>query len=145
MICSRYIIVNILYEGDNKYDDDAKTSGMSKLHEYTNRCIVCVNEEKQLGSRLSRRYYKWQVLHCDISVSCYTIFRFFIYTSLAWQTTWMFSQNVLTLDMLYIYIIPYVCWCDLKWLNSLYLQMYQIFDAVSEFPCLSVAILVCIV
>jgi len=60
MICSRYIIVNILYEGDNKYDDndDAKTNGMSELHECTSRCIVCVSEEKGLGSRLSRRYYK---------------------------------------------------------------------------------------
>jgi hypothetical protein len=42
--------VNILYEGDNEYDDDdAKTNGMSELHECTSRCIVCVNEEKGLG------------------------------------------------------------------------------------------------
>jgi hypothetical protein len=52
MICSRYIIVNILYEGDDKYDDDAKTIGMSELHECTSRCIVCVSEEKALGFRL---------------------------------------------------------------------------------------------
>jgi len=60
MICSRYIVVNILYEGDNKYDDDddAKTNGMSELHESTGRCIVCVSEEKGLGSGPSRRYYK---------------------------------------------------------------------------------------
>jgi len=63
VICSRYIIVNILYEGDNKYDDDdddddAKANGMSELHECTSRCIVYVSEEKGLGYSPSRRYYK---------------------------------------------------------------------------------------
>jgi hypothetical protein len=57
MIYSGYIIVNILYEGDIKYDD-AKTNGMSELHECTSRCIVCISEEKGLGFSPSRRYYK---------------------------------------------------------------------------------------
>jgi hypothetical protein len=59
MICSRHIIVNILYEGEyDKYDDDgdAKTNGMSELDECTSRCIVYVSEEKGLESRLSTRY-----------------------------------------------------------------------------------------